>query len=84
MCAGPAATDLGLAFSDFEGEAREAFFDANGEVDSDVETMARARAIMTAARVFVWAADVGELWLSEHSTAALGHGTRGALESYFE
>ncbi len=79
VCLGSAAMDLGLAFSDFDGEARAAFFDAYGPIDEnvgEVETVARARAIMTAARVYVWAADIGERRLLEHAASALGRATR--------
>lgn len=73
---GHPAMDLGLAFA-LPLAAREAFFSAYGAVDEVVATLARARAVMSAARVYAWALDIGAEDLRGYARAALGHAVEG-------
>lgn len=67
---GHPAMDLGLAFA-LPRPAREAFFAAYGPITSEVITLARARAIMSASRVYEWALDIGDTPLAAYALRAL-------------
>jgi aminoglycoside phosphotransferase (APT) family kinase protein len=53
------AVDLQLAFSAFDGEAREAFFDAYGQIDDERELRARAVALHLSTMLLEYAAAEG-------------------------
>lgn len=72
---GHPAMDLGLAFA-LPEVARAAFFAAYGPIPSEVATLSRARAIMSAARVYEWALDIGDTPLAAYALSALVHSTR--------
>lgn len=67
---GHAPVDLALAFS-FPVSTRHAFFSGYGPISQHVEVLARARAIMTAARVYEWALDIGDHALAAYARRAL-------------
>lgn len=69
---GHPAMDLGLAFA-LPRAARQAFFAAYGPIAEETMTLARARAIMSAARVYEWARDIGDPPLAAYARTALGH-----------
>lgn len=69
---GHPAMDLGLAFALPEA-ARAAFFAAYGPIDEAVATLARARAIMSASRVYEWALDIGDAPLAAYARTTLAH-----------
>jgi aminoglycoside phosphotransferase (APT) family kinase protein len=71
---GHPAMDLALAFG-LDLAARQAFFAAYGTLSAETTTLARARAIMTAARVYEWALDIRDDALKHYAIRTLRHTT---------
>ena len=64
-CLADRSVDLSLAWSAFEGPARDALLAAYGPVSADTEARARALAVSLCAALAAWAADAGEPVLLE-------------------
>ncbi len=73
---GDPAIDLGLAYSFLDGAAREAFFDAYGEIDAGTEGLARFRAIASQVWILSWATDIGHAAHAAEARRALVRATR--------
>lgn len=71
VCIGSPAIDLALCYSDLEGAGREAFFETYGAISPELAALARARAVMTAARIFGWAKDIDDARFVAHAVASL-------------
>lgn len=76
LCAAPASVDLSIAYSAFEGPARDAFVAEYGPIDADTELRARVMAAFSAASVALYAHDKGDDVLLDE---ALGGLERAAL-----
>lgn len=71
---GHPAMDLGLAFA-LPTAVRQAFFAAYGPIPSEVITLSRARAIMSASRVYEWALDIDDAPLATYARTTLVYTT---------
>lgn len=70
-CFADRAVDLSLAWSAFEGPARDAMLAAYGPVSADTEARGRALAVSLCAALAAWAADAGEAVLLEEYLAGI-------------
>lgn len=70
-CFAHPAVDLSLAWSAFEGPARDAMLAAYGPVSADTEARGRALAVSLCAALAAWAADAGEAVLLEEYLAGI-------------
>jgi aminoglycoside phosphotransferase (APT) family kinase protein len=71
VCIADPAIDLNLAFGAFRGEARDAFFDAYGDVSQDQLHRARLLALFLSATLLLYADDVGLTALRDESRDGL-------------
>ena len=75
-CLADPAVDLSLAYSAFDGLAREAFFEAYGAIDADRELRARSLAVGLCAALADWASSTGELALLQEYLGGIARATR--------
>jgi aminoglycoside phosphotransferase (APT) family kinase protein len=71
LCLAEPSVDLSLAYTAFEGQARDAFLDAYGDVDADRELRARALGVRLIAFLAGYAAAVGHSALLAEALAGL-------------
>ena len=71
LCVGDPAVDLSLGFAGFDGEARQAFLDAYGGIDSERELRARALAIRLSAILATYALATRQRALAAESLCGL-------------
>ena len=68
--------DLSLAWSAFEGSAREAMLAAYGPISSDTEARGRALAVSLCAALASWAAEAGEALLLQEYLQGIARAVR--------
>ena len=71
VCIGDPAVDLSIGFAAFEGEARQAFLDSYGGIDTEQELRARALAIRLSATLATYALATGQQELATESLKGL-------------
>ena len=75
-CFAHPAVDLSLAWSAFEGPARDAMLAAYGPVSADTEARGRALAVSLCAALAMWAADTAQAVLLEEYLAGIARAAR--------
>ena len=77
LCLAPPPVDLCVAYSAFDGPARDAFFEAYGDHGTESEIRARVMALFSATQVALYARDVGDPVLEAESLLAISRSVRG-------